>query len=191
MMHICGLLAGFIVIRFLIPGDLVTAQDIILEQSAVALTTPIEHSYKGMQPTFESTSWICPCGAFLFLFYLLGFTAQRLKVCRTLGPTAFLKILTEKHAWKRCRKEKKSMIAPRQPQTCSHPIYARMLTGVCQAIRMFSPCFFSCTCIHRNPGEWLITLMKPNGYHFFIYCSIKLLNIDVNDLIEIERWLIA
>jgi len=26
--------------------------------------------------------------------------------------------------------------APRQPRTCSHPIYAQTLTGVCQAIRM-------------------------------------------------------
>ena len=34
------------------------------------------------------------------------------------------------------------MIAPRQPQTYSHPIYAQTLTRVCQAIRMFSPCFF-------------------------------------------------
>ena len=31
------------------------------------------------------------------------------------------------------------MTGPRQPRTCSHPINARMLTGVCQAIRMFSP----------------------------------------------------
>ena len=28
------------------------------------------------------------------------------------------------------------------PQTCSHPINARMLTGVCQVVRMFSPCQF-------------------------------------------------
>jgi len=38
--------------------------------------------------------------------------------------------------------EKKIHDAPRQPRTCSHPIYARTLTGVCQAIRIFSPCFF-------------------------------------------------
>ena len=25
--------------------------------------------------------------------------------------------------------------APRQPRTCSHPIYAQTLTGVCQAIK--------------------------------------------------------
>ena len=32
--------------------------------------------------------------------------------------------------------------APRQPRTCSHPIYTRTLTGVWQAIKIFSPCFF-------------------------------------------------
>ena len=32
--------------------------------------------------------------------------------------------------------------APRQPGTCSHPIYARTLTGICQAIRIFLPAFF-------------------------------------------------
>ena len=31
--------------------------------------------------------------------------------------------------------------APGQPRACSHPIYARTLTGVCQAIKIFSPCF--------------------------------------------------
>ena len=30
------------------------------------------------------------------------------------------------------------MTGPGQPRTCSHPINARMLTGVCQAVRMFS-----------------------------------------------------
>ena len=34
------------------------------------------------------------------------------------------------------------MTGPRWPQTCSHPIYARTLTGVYQAVRMFSPCYF-------------------------------------------------
>ena len=33
------------------------------------------------------------------------------------------------------------MTGPGQPQTCSHP-NARTLTGVCQAVRMFSPCQF-------------------------------------------------
>ena len=28
------------------------------------------------------------------------------------------------------------------PQTCSHPINAQTLAGVCQAVRMFSPCQF-------------------------------------------------
>ena len=34
------------------------------------------------------------------------------------------------------------MTGPRQLRTCSHPINAQMLTGVCQAVRMFSPCKF-------------------------------------------------
>jgi len=29
------------------------------------------------------------------------------------------------------------MTGPRQPQTCSHPIYTRMLTGVYQAVKYF------------------------------------------------------
>ena len=50
--------------------------------------------------------------------------------------------------------EKKFMIVPRQPQTCSHPIYAQTLTGVFQAIRMFSPCFF----MYLHPQEsWRLT----------------------------------
>ena len=36
--------------------------------------------------------------------------------------------------------------APGQPQTCSHPIYARTLTGVCQVIRIFSLCFMYSKC---------------------------------------------
>ena len=34
------------------------------------------------------------------------------------------------------------MTGPRWPQTCSHLIYARTLTGVYQVVRMFSPCYF-------------------------------------------------
>ena len=34
------------------------------------------------------------------------------------------------------------MTGPRWPRTCSHPIYARTLTGVYQVVRMFSPCYF-------------------------------------------------
>ena len=39
------------------------------------------------------------------------------------------------------------MTGPGQPQTCSHLINARTLTGVFQAVRMFSPCR-STSCIH-------------------------------------------
>ena len=91
-----------------------------------------------------------------------------LKVCGAPGPTACLKLL-HKVCLKRWRKKKKSMTGPGQPRkpvclkllhkvclkswrkemtgpgrprTCSHPINALTLTGVCQAVRMFSPCQF-------------------------------------------------
>ena len=44
---------------------------------------------------------------------------------------------------------------PRQPWTCSHLINAWMLTGVCQVIRIFSPCFFHVFIFTR---KWLIIL---------------------------------
>ena len=72
----------------------------------------------------------------LFIYY--GFTAQVLKVCRTSGSTACLKLL-HKCGGKR---RKISMTGPEQPQTCSHPTNAQMLTGVCQAVRILSPCQF-------------------------------------------------
>ena len=34
------------------------------------------------------------------------------------------------------------MTGPGQPRTCTHTINAQTLTGVCQAVRMFSPCQF-------------------------------------------------
>jgi len=34
------------------------------------------------------------------------------------------------------KREEKSLIEPRQSQTCNHPIYTRTLTGVCQAVRL-------------------------------------------------------
>ena len=69
-----------------------------------------------------------PLLRYVFFLFYQGFTAQVLKVCRTHGPTACLKLL-QKVCLKRWRKEKKSMTGPGQPRTCSHPINARMLTG--------------------------------------------------------------
>jgi len=40
------------------------------------------------------------------------------------------------------RRKKNSMTGPGQPRTCSHPIYARTFTGVHQAVRYFSSCYF-------------------------------------------------
>jgi len=62
-------------------------------------------------------------------------------------------MLTENMFEKVAEKRKKSMIAPRQPQTCSHPIYARTLyRSLPDNHDVFSQ-LISCTCIHRNPGE--------------------------------------
>ena len=57
------------------------------------------------------------------IFIFKGFTAQVLKVCRTPGPTACLKLL-QKVCLKMWRKEKKSMTGSGQPRTCSHTINA-------------------------------------------------------------------
>jgi len=39
--------------------------------------------------------------------------------------------------WTKCvwKVEEKILTGPGQPRTCSHPIYARTLTGVCQVVR--------------------------------------------------------
>ena len=61
------------------------------------------------------------------------------------------------------------MTVPRQPQTCSHLINARGLTGVCQAVRMFSPCQFQVyiyISIGTLESELLskVPLVEPNGH---------------------------
>ena len=62
------------------------------------------------------------------------------------------------------------MTGPREPRTCSHPIYARTLTGVYQVVRMFSPCYFhviisvgilesnSLSLSTRSRTKWTITI---------------------------------
>ena len=66
---------------------------------------------------------------FIHFIHLLGFTAQRL--LKDINRKTYLKKMRE-------GEKKQTIIAPRQPQTCSHPIYTQMLTEICQAIRMFS-----------------------------------------------------
>ena len=66
------------------------------------------------------------------LSWQLLFSISRLKVFRTLvlSSTAYLKTFSDKHVWKKCKREKIFVIAHGQPWTCSHPIYIRMLTGI-------------------------------------------------------------
>ena len=62
------------------------------------------------------------------------------------------------------------MTGPRKPRTCSHPINARMLTGVCQTVRMFSPCQFH---IYVSIGTLVGNLVsksthvEPNGHQLY------------------------
>ena len=63
------------------------------------------------------------------------------------------------------------MTGPGQPRTCSHPINAQTLIGICQAVRMFSPCQFH---VYVSIGTLVNDLLsqsthvEPNG-HWFIY----------------------
>ena len=50
--------------------------------------------------------------------------------------------LTAQSMFEKQVKEEKIHDLNLQPRTCSHPINARTLTGVCQAVRIFSSCIF-------------------------------------------------
>ena len=69
--------------------------------------------------------------------------SSRVKVCRTLDPTACSKMLSEKA----CLRKKKN---PRLPFTYSHPIYTRIQEFACQVTRMLSPCWG----IHNSATIW-------------------------------------
>ena len=64
------------------------------------------------------------------------------------------------------------MIASRQPQTCRHPNYSQTLTGVCQAIKMFSPCFFH-VLVHIHNGVTTMILSLQTR------CILHVLNNNV------------
>ena len=63
------------------------------------------------------------------------------------------------------------MTGPGQPRICIHPINAQTLTGVCQVVRMFSPCQFH---VYVSIGTLVSDLLsqsthvEPNG-HWFTY----------------------
>ena len=85
------------------------------------------------------------------------------------------------------------MTGPGRPQTCSHPINAQTLTGVCQAVGMFSPCqchvlSSMCVCVLSQTVEislkWCIFSTYINEICIALnqviwFCSITLLTICV------------
>ena len=59
------------------------------------------------------------------------------------------------------------MTGPGQSQACSHPINTQMLTGVCQTVRMFSPCQFQVYVSIGTLESDLVshTCSKSQGYY--------------------------
>ena len=69
-----------------------------------------------------------------------------------------------------------------QPQTCSHPINARTLTGVCQAVRMFSPCQFHVyVSIETLEGD-LLSQSIPCGTKMILVYQLRLYSTSAKGL---------
>jgi len=81
-----------------------------------------------------------PCTAGRKIFIMIEVTGKG-RACIPGGLCRWLNQLN-KVCLKSRRKKKNSMTGPGHPQTCSHLIYARTLTGVHQAVRYFSSCYF-------------------------------------------------
>ena len=95
------------------------------------------------------------------------FIALQHKCWRSVGLLVLQPVLGQRSysylrcIWKVSKKEKNSMTRPRQPWTCSHPIYVWMLTEVHQAVRYFR------TMIANNKVHGLVLFYKqhPIGQH--------------------------
>ena len=71
------------------------------------------------------------------------------------------------------------MTGPRRPQTYSHPINAQTLTGVCQVVRMFSPCQFQVYIyiyIYISIGTLKSDLLSQSSYYKTRYETINYTN---------------
>jgi len=83
-----------------------------------------------------------------------------LKVCRTPGPTACLKMLSKVclESW---RRRKKSMTGPRQPWTCSHPIYTKLpeLVRITLAISVLISSISATEYLHNIYPTWWIVFL--------------------------------
>ena len=61
-----------------------------------------------------------------------------------------------------------------QPQTCSHPINARTLTGVCQVVRMFSNCKFHVYVSIGTLESSLLSQSTPCGTKWIFIKALQL-----------------
>ena len=65
------------------------------------------------------------------------------------------------------------MTGPGQPRTCSHPINARTLTGVFQAVRMFTPCQFHVYVSIGTLESDLLSLCTPCGTKWILLYLLR------------------
>ena len=89
----------------------------------------------------------------LYLFFNLFIKALQHKCWRSVGHQVLQPakdVELGQYVWKVADRRKNPWCTS---WTCSHPIYARTLTGVCQAIRIFFSCFFH---IFLDSFVWLI-----------------------------------
>ena len=68
------------------------------------------------------------------------------------------------------------------PQTCSHPIYARTLTGVYQVVRMFSPCYFHVIISIGILESNSLSLSTPSRTKWTLVCLLMLYSTSAEGL---------
>ena len=61
------------------------------------------------------------------------------------------------------------MTGPGQPRTFGHPINARTLTGVCQAVRIFSSYYFHVFVSIGTLESDLLSLSTPSGTNWTLF----------------------
>ena len=74
------------------------------------------------------------------------------------------------------------MTVPGQPRTCSHPINTRTLTGVCQAVRTFSPCQFQVYISIGTLESDLLSQSTPCGTKWTLVYLLRLYSTSAEGL---------
>ena len=75
------------------------------------------------------------------------------------------------------------MTGPGKPQTCSHPINARTLTGVCQAVRIFFPYQFQVYIFIGTLESDLLSQSTPCGTKWILVYLLRLYSTSAEGLV--------